>query len=112
MLVVWSAALIWASYVGNTNQYGHAAPRGRCSAGVLECLGSSITFVTFANTAQALIISLVISGRRPKGGDNMGCLEQMVSNLGDGNSPAPDSISNEQNSPSYHAVLRIEQQIG
>jgi len=52
------------------------------------------------------------AGRQPKGGGNMGCLEQMVRNLGDGNSPAPDSISNEQNSPSYHAVLRIEQQIG
>ena len=66
MRVVWSAALIWASYVGNTNQYGHAAQRGRCSAGVLECLGSSITFVTFANAAQALIIDLVIS--LPQGG--------------------------------------------
>jgi hypothetical protein len=67
MLVVWSAALIWASYVGNTNQSRHAAPRRRCSAGVLECLGSSITFVTFANAAQALIIGLVIS--LPQGGN-------------------------------------------
>jgi hypothetical protein len=41
----------------------------------------------------------------------MGRSEQAAGNLGDGNSQAPGSTSNEQSSSSHQAVLRIERRI-
>ncbi len=73
----------------------------------------SITFVTFASAAPALIISTfdtAPAGRKPKGID-MGCWEQTAGNLGGDGSQEADTASSEISSHSCAAVLRIERRL-